>query len=83
MNEIKKGGKRSGSGRKPKFTEDNETVSIRVPKSKKTYYRDKFTDFVKLTEGIWIVPILLHKFYRNSLQFQILCLHLTYAKEST
>lgn len=40
---MKRGGKRDGSGRKPKFKgEKTITISIRVPESKKEYLKSLF-----------------------------------------
>lgn len=50
MENNNKGGKRSGSGRKPKYTEQTETVSIRVPKSKKEHYKTLLNSFVEMSE---------------------------------
>jgi hypothetical protein len=50
MENTNKGGKRSGSGRKPKYTELSTTVSIRVPASKKEYYKNSFNSFVEINE---------------------------------
>lgn len=50
METTNKGGKRTGSGRKPKYTEKTTTVSIRVPKSKKDYYKQMLNSFVEINE---------------------------------
>jgi len=50
MEKKNKGGKRSGSGREPKYTELSTTVSIRVPVSKKEYYKNSFNSFVEINE---------------------------------
>lgn len=54
MENNNKGGKRSGSGRKPKYTEETTTVSVRVPISKKEYYKNSFNSFVEINEQKYV-----------------------------
>lgn len=58
MENKNKGGKRAGSGRKPKYTEETETVSVRVPKSRKEHYKTVLNSFVESSEQKFVSKLL-------------------------